>query len=368
MDLREKLAGHLYRSALALSPMAIPVARLTHPSGVTWQLCATQVKFSIGGGPTETVTNDGVLADLLADLAPFGITTTFLDEDLLQVPTAALLQKSGSSASSETDALEMFTSALWTVLDAYASELTDADVNLVAALEQLYMNTADGEILDVWGGYFGIPRKPDEEDPTYYARIVREVLRPRVNRFAIEAAVYDDTGLLVSLREPHKEIFRLSVSPLSGGHHLHDGTFFTYNVFQPIYHSNMTLAERDRILAIIERNRPAGCLIVGPDVQPPIAYAEGEFGQSVSSTIQLTNNLRVMPFGIGQLSATLALSNTRELVNSQFHWTQSGEVAVSFGTESELDLFTARVWDGGSWDDGVWIRPSVFAVVTEEPA
>jgi hypothetical protein len=86
------------------------------------------------------------------------------------------------------------------------------------------MNTADGEILDVWGTYFGVARRSGEDDEAYYNHIVREVLRPRVNRFAIEAAVFDDTGLLVSLFEPHRQIFRLSVSPLSSDHHLQDGT------------------------------------------------------------------------------------------------------------------------------------------------
>lgn len=370
MDLREKLAGHLYRSALALSPMSIPVARLAHPSGLTWELGTESVMFRIGGGPVQTVTIDGVLADLLADLAPFGVTTTFLDLDLLQVPTGALIKRPGSTASSDTDALEMFTSALWTILDAYAASLTDAEIDLVAALEQLYMNTADGELLDVWGGYFGIPRKPIEvlDDPAYYARIVREVLRPRVNRYAIEAAIFDDTGLQVSLREPHKDIFRLSVSPLSGDHHLQDGRFFTYNVFQPIYHSAMTVAQRARVLEIIERNRPAGCLIVGADVQPPIGYAEGGFGTQVSNAITLVNNLGFMSFSSGQLSASLALSNSRELINSDFKWTQKGKVVLIFGSENSMNLFVQRVWDGGIWNNDIWIKPSVSSVVTQHPA
>jgi hypothetical protein len=53
MDVREKLASHLYRSALAVSPAAIVVARLTHPSGVTWDLGPGMIKVTIAGVSTS---------------------------------------------------------------------------------------------------------------------------------------------------------------------------------------------------------------------------------------------------------------------------------------------------------------------------
>ncbi|MFL5900997.1 MAG: hypothetical protein ACJ75S_07335 [Solirubrobacterales bacterium] len=367
MDVREKLASHLYRSALAVSPAAIVVARLTHPSGVTWDLGPGMIKVTIAGISTS-LTADGTVSDLLSDLGDLGVTTTFADPDLLSIPAAAILQGFGSSASSADDKLEVFTTSLWTLLDAYGSELDSADANLIAALEQLYMNTADGEILDVWGTYFGVARRSGEDDETYYNHIVREVLRPRVNRFAIEAAVFDDTGLLVSLFEPHRKIFRLSVSPLSSDHHLQDGTFWTWNVFQPIYHSPMTFEQRQQVLAIIERNRPAGCLIVGADVQPPTGYVEGHFAESVSSMITLVDTLGVLPFQPGLLSATLFLSNYRERPNSAFFWTENGEIFKSTVVDGQLNLFaTLRGWSG-SWDSATWNHPSVYGVVTQDPA
>jgi hypothetical protein len=230
------------------------------------------------------------------------------------------------------------------------------------------MNTADGEILDVWGAYFGVARRGDEDDEAYYNHIVLEVLRPRVNRFAIEAAVFDDTGLFVSLFEPHRQIFRLSVSPLSSDHHLQDGEFWTWNVFQPIYHSPMTLEQRAQVLAIIERNRPAGCLIVGADVQPPTGYVEGHFGQQLSSGITLVDTLGVLDFQPGLLSSTLFLSNYRERPNSSFVWTQSGQVGVGTVVDGTSGLLgTPRSWTG-SWDSAAWNHPSVYGVVTQHPA
>jgi hypothetical protein len=62
----------------------------------------------------------------------------------------------------------------------------------------------------------------------------------------------------------------------------------------------MTLEQREQVLAIIERNRPAGCLIVGADVQPPTGYVEGHFGQqSVSSGITLVDTLGVLAVPAG---------------------------------------------------------------------
>lgn len=365
-DVREKLAGHLYRSGLAVAPAPIVAARLAHASDLTWDLGGGVIKVTIGG-ITTSFTTDGSVADLLSDLLLVGVTSSAVDPVLSAVPAAALLEGWGSDASAEDDALRLFTTSLWALLDTYGSELNEAEVNLVAALDQLYMNTADGEILDVWSSYFAVPRKPDEGDAAFYLRIVREVLRPRVNRYAIEAAIRDDTGLFVSLREPHREIFRLSVSALSGGHHLQDGSFFTWNVFQPIYHSPLTVAERDRVLAIIERNRPAGCLIVGPDVQPPIGYVEGSFGQSVGNAMTLVDSFGEMPFQPGLLSATLFLSNYRERPNSSFYWRTYGTVTRSDGVDSPLNLFAQRLWTG-AWDGSLWNRPSVFSVVTQHPA
>lgn len=366
MDVREKLAGHLYRSALALAPAPVTVVRLAHPQGVSWDLGPGLIKVTIAGVST-TFTTDGSVADLLSDLALVGVYATFTDNDLLSLPADALLQGYGSSASSEEDKLQVFSTTLWALLDAYGAELNTAEANLIAALEQLYLNTADGEILDVWGGYFGVARRADEGDTAYYQHIVREVLRPRVNRFAIEAAIRDDTGLLVSLKEPHRQIFRLSVSPLSGDHHLQDGSFWTWNVFQPIYHSPMTLAQREQVLAIIERNRPAGCLIVGADVQPPAGYVEGSFGQTISSAHTLIDSLGEMPFEAGLLSSTLYLSNQRERPDAEFFWTQSGEIAQGDVVSDPLNLFTIRLWTG-SWDGEGWNHPSVYGVVTQNPA
>lgn len=367
MDVREKLAGHLYRSGLATAPGAVTIARLSHPSGVTWDLGPGLIRVTIAGVTTD-LTVDGSVQDLLNDLADLGVDAEILDPALLTIPAAALLQGFGSSASSDDDRLQVFTTSLWTLLDAYGSELDSAEMNLIAALEQLYMETADAEFLDVWGGYFGVARADGEDDAAYYAHIVREVLRPRVNRFAIEAAIRDDTGLLVSLFEPHQKIFRLSVSPLSGDHHLQDGSFWTWNVFQPRYHSPMTLEQRQRVLEIIERNRPAGCLIVGEDVQPPTAYVEGSFGSDVVSAITLVDSLGVLAFQPGLLSATLFLSNYRDRPDSQFFWTQSGEVSVGDVVESPLNLFSSpRGWTG-SWDSTAWNRPSVYGVVTQNPS
>lgn len=367
LDVRERLARHLYPSGLALAPMPIPVARLTHAAGVQWVLGNSQIVVTIGSNPPQTLDASGSVQDLLNDLLDLGVTTTFTNPQLLAVPASALVWGNGSDANSASAALSLFSSSLWVLLDAYGVELNEAERNLIEALDQLYMDTADGEILDVWGGYFGVPRKSGEQDEDYYPRIVREVLRPRGNRFAIEQAIFDDTGLYVSLREPMKEIFRLSVSGLSGGDHLQDGHFYTWNVFQPIYISPLSVSDRARVLAIIERNRPAGCLIVGADAQPPTGYAQATFAWRLSSQPMLVNDMGNMAYEAGLLSATLYLSNQRELVNTTFEWTQSGMVAVLDGTDQPLDLFSQRLWDGGIWDSSVWSTPSVSSVVTRNP-
>src|SRR3546814_4396237 len=54
--------------------------------------------------------------------------------------------------------------------------------------------TAQGEWLDELGGYYGVPRIQGENDASYGPRIIAEVLRPRGNNVAMEAAIKVYTG------------------------------------------------------------------------------------------------------------------------------------------------------------------------------
>lgn len=366
MDIRDKLASHLYRGALQLDPLPVPALRLFHASGLSWRLADGVFAWSLGPTAQPSIALSGSVADLKAALETAGVSILFADPDLLTVPSGALLEGSGSSANSSTNGLMMFSSPLWTLLDAYGVVVDEAEANLLQAIDQLYMETADGEILDVWGDRFGVPRDDGEVDGPFYSRIIAEVLRPRNNRYAIERTIRDLTGLLVTLREPYREIFKLDFSALSDTDHLQDGAFYTWNVFQPIYHQTLTVAQRARVLAIINRNRPAGCLIVGEFATPPIGYAVGNFFQWSACQIVAEIWLGYSHYTPTVLSSSLSLSNGWEDLGSSFEWILSGNIVYSFGGEVPLGIFQSYPWSGSWGADRAWNAGSIYAVVTQE--
>jgi len=82
-----------------------------------------------------------------------------------------------------------YTSLLYALMDSIASELCFARYELVQALDQMSISTADGEWIDVWGDYFGITRNAGEPDRDYGVRIIAEVILPRENNIAISSAI-----------------------------------------------------------------------------------------------------------------------------------------------------------------------------------
>lgn len=364
IDTRERLSRHLYPSGLDLSPEGVVALRISHFLGLAWVVADDRLTVTIGGSsPLPSFPLTVSFAALSATLRAAGVRVDYANADLAARSAATLVSGSGTDATP----LVAFQSNLWALLDAYGVEVRSAETNLEAALAQLQVDTADGEFLDFWGEFFACPRLPGEADATYSARMVAEVLRPRNNRYAIENAVKDLTGALVSLREPWKEIFTLDSSAMSDVHAFQDGSFFTWNVFQPIFHSSVTAAERDRILAIIERNRPAGVLLVGATVQPPIAFAAKHFTPAGSAAVTVAINPVVAHYQPWHLSSSLSLSDATEDIGSAFKWTLSGNLHLIFGCDAPLGVIAATTsWSPDKvWGDFAWGKGSVVAVVTQ---
>lgn len=367
MDPREQLASNLYRSVLDLSPQGAVALRIAHDDGLLWRVSDEALTVIVGGEEPRTYQLAGTLGGLATALAADGIDVLYINGDL--APRASATLVAGEGGGSSASQLVAFQSNLWALLDAYGVEVRAAKVNLAEALDQLDIGTSDGEFLDFWGGFFAVPRLPGENDALYRVRMVEEVLRPRSNAYAIQNTIFRLTGHHVTLREPWREIFTLNSSKLSDRDHFQDGTFFTWNVFQPIYHTELSPAERDRVIEIIERNRPAGCLLVGEYAQPPIAY--GELALAFSGGMKRTHIYcpGSSHYQTNVLSSSLALSAGRVDIGSAFQWTFAGSVRRIFGAVSPLGLFSGQTWGGrGVWGDRSWLKPSICMVVTESSA
>lgn len=115
---------------------------------------------------------------------------------------------------------------------------TAADIDI--AKLQMCMTTATGEWLDSWGDYFGVPREPGELDDDYRARILAEIIEPKVTLNAIKAAAarwlnrmhgHEYTKENITIFEPWKYLLKPSQrGTLSGDSRLWSYDYWTYAV------------------------------------------------------------------------------------------------------------------------------------------
>ena len=158
-------------------------------NGENWLFSIALERHTLRSLCSYLLTLDGIAVSNVAPGAQLGISA------------AALLSGSGAQAQSNGDALYAYTSLLWMYLDIMSVELTSAKASVVAMLDQMTVTTADGEWLDEWGGYFGVPRGEAELDVDYGPRIVAEVIRPRENNIAMASAIGKSFGSVFTVTD-----------------------------------------------------------------------------------------------------------------------------------------------------------------------
>lgn len=240
--------------------------RIRHMAGCQWRVAEEVLSLTVGEASeahTYDLTNR-TLVQLSMDLIDDGFDVPYLSPNLRSLSAAVLVEGEGDQASPNGDHLQAYTSLLWVILSAYARELREAGVQKEEAIRQMIIPQAEGYWLDVWGLIYGIGRGPDETDAEYAPRIPDEAFRIRVNALAIEKAIKDITGKDVRIREPWLNMFRLNQSKLSGEDRFYDGSNYGYHLIQPI---SSSVIDWDDVLPVIERNRPAGVLVLRPSME-----------------------------------------------------------------------------------------------------
>jgi hypothetical protein len=258
----DRLLGSTY-SAFDKNPNAQIALRIKHPDRATWRVADRVLTLGTEAG-AELVTielRDRTMIELAGLIEEAGCQIVYLNLDMAQRAADSLLAGSARQSDANGDALRAYDSLLWSVLDAFAVVLEDAQEDVVTALRQLYLGTATDELLDVWGDYFGLVRNEGEPDEVYRLRIIAETLRPRVSKLAIEDAIKATTGHTVELYEPWRNTFVLSQSKVDGDDHIPDGTYWTHNVIQPVTSEEVDWTE---ILNVVERSRAAGVIVAPP--------------------------------------------------------------------------------------------------------
>lgn len=335
----DKLLSHLPRSVLVKDPGKLLALRVRNPDGLSWEVAGGSLRLTsaekivhFDGTSEWDGTNcfgasswDYRLADLtisqLSDaIQRDGHTIVYENPDAGSLSALALIAGADDQENSNGDHLYVFTSLLWSLLGAYSVELDGLDATITDALRQMVAHQAEGEILDVWTELYGIQSGVGETDPDQLARFYREVLRPRNTARAIERAVLEQTGAVVSINEPWRQMFALDESSLSGEHRFQDGRLYTYHVVQVLCGEGVDISQ---IVPVVERNLAAGIDMVVP---------RNEF--MARSVDLLPDGLRIESAGHELRSRAATVSSTQVL----------GVMRLS-GDEGEvLNYLVAQTW------------------------
>lgn len=236
MRLTSRLLSFLNR-VFDKDPRAFLALRLSYDGKMTWTVADAVLTTQVAGGsggPLSVDLTQYTLGGLVAFLVTRpGYSVPYWDSSLNSVLGArVLLDGSGDPSQSNGDHLYAYTNVLFSWLEPVARELQTASDQIAQALAQLNTRTASDMWLDEWGAYYGVPREAGERDASYGPRIIAEVLRPRGNNVAIEAAIKAYTGQQTSVTDV---IQWTPTTPLFNGAYNFDGSK-TYNAHSsPIY-------------------------------------------------------------------------------------------------------------------------------------
>lgn len=145
---------------------------------------------------------------------------------------------------------------LGAVLTAMDRELNAVHVDILKLKAEFNLNTSTTLWLDEHGSWYGVPRLLQESDEDYRKRIWKEITKGRLTIPSIISAIEEllYKGSSVSIKEPYRNIFKLSESKLSEDHWIQDGIYVSHGVIDIVINGPVP----DGLRELIEELRSGG--------------------------------------------------------------------------------------------------------------
>lgn len=328
--------------------------RIRRDGGLQWRINDYTLTLSGLSGVTEwdlRGTTIGHLSDLLVVA---GYQIAYRNPDLDHLLAIVLMPGHGDQDRSNGDHVYAYTALLWDLLGASGLAYEDARTAVQAALRQLILPQSTHEWADLFGTIFGIPRDPGETDAIYTQRIIWEVQRHRSNPASISNNILYRTGYDIAVREPWKEIFVLSESPMDDDFHLQGAPIWQYHTAQLIATSGVRWAP---VVKEAMADRPAGTIYLDPASHyPPSIIPVPDIGIIACQESVRAGQIWALE---GVLSVNLDLSNYRVVENHQFVIYEvvlllcgpPAGVPIWSNPDPDLLLWTGN-WDTRTWQQG----------------
>lgn len=198
MKLTAKLLAFLHR-IFEKDPKSILAIQFSYDGEMNWSVADGTLTTTVSGGsgvPLSIDLSQYTIGDLAAHInAQPGYSVTQVTTEFSARQARMLLDSQGVQG----EAIFGYTSMLWALIDAIASELTAAKQSIEAMPLQMVISTANDDWLEEWGTRFGIPRNEGEPSSTYAARLAAWIFRVKSNNLALEQIIEEQTGYTVEI-------------------------------------------------------------------------------------------------------------------------------------------------------------------------
>lgn len=325
--LTDKLLRFIY-SALNKSPERFVAFRAQHISGTFSYTIKDYVLTCYANGIVRLTANLGdhtlfSLAGAIGSMDGFSIVYQS-DSDLMKLSARVLLDGAGNQVQSNGDCFYAYSSMIWVYLESVGKELSEAETSIGSMIDQMNLKTSDDYWLDYWGEHYGIARLSGELDPVYANRIIVEILRPRGNNKAIEAALTERFSQKAVVKDAPQ--YRNQVNTFNG-FYSHNGTRY-YNGTADLYYGLFDVvmaydllgggspnAFASEVRQFVEKFRDAGTQLQSLNLSGSIISDEYLFNETDSHALNVISSLDdsfdvpletvpVWPVVLGMLSET----------------------------------------------------------------
>lgn len=223
MKALRRLLNELSRSWF-LDPKTIPTLFVAKGEGAHTKMTIRDGELYLHSVPyypnipnKQTIALDDMTFQELADLLNImGYTTVFTAEATkknLPSSSALNLYEVDNVSFAEGHTFDAFTSNLWRVLYPIARILSEADMNVDSAIEQLPLPSAKGRWLDFWVGFFKIKRLDGESDELLLRRTIMTIANVKSNNVAIEELVSYYINATVSVEDYAPSYMEIVIEP-----------------------------------------------------------------------------------------------------------------------------------------------------------